>query len=572
VNRLLRPSSRTLLLSLALFALGLAAREGVAQGAEEADPPEVAVGERLFLETRFAQFFASHMTGVNAPLAVGDPVMEKTLTRGAPLDGPFAGQSMNCRACHLVDEQLGVPGGGMRTYGDFARRSPIPARDDGRLSTPRNSPPLVNASLARPGGVILHFDGEFPSLEALVKGTLSGRNYGWLPAEADLAIAHVARVIREDDGSGALAMAFGGAYAVVLSGTDPGVPQQLRLPPAYRIDVSHASDSEIFDAVARLIAVYVRQLVFEQDARGRFVGSPFDRFLERNDLPRAPRRGEAAQAYTARLREAVARVQSPVFVSEGPFEFHDADRVFGPEELAGLRIFLALPPAPGLRTAATTGVGNCAACHPAPAFTDFGFHNTGVTQMGYDGVHGDGAFARIAIPSLVQRSRRPDDYLPATVRHPHAKEPFRAVPAADRPGATDLGVWNIFANPDFPAPQEKLWHALCLQELGRDGAADRGAPALLRVLRHCRAEALLESSVAAFKTPGLRDLGHSAPYMHDGGFDTLEDVIAFYRRVSSLERVGALRNGAEELAGIALTDSDARALAAFLRSLDEDYD
>jgi len=56
---------------------------------------------------------------------------------------------MNCRACHLVDEQSGVSGGGNRTYDDFARRSPIPAREDGLATTPRQSPPLVNASLAR---------------------------------------------------------------------------------------------------------------------------------------------------------------------------------------------------------------------------------------------------------------------------------------------------------------------------------------------------------------------------------------------------------------------------------------
>ena len=35
---------------------------------------------------------------------------------------------------------------------------------------------------------------------------------------------------------------------------------------------------------------------------------------------------------------------------------------------------------------------------------------------------------------------------------------------------------------------------------------------------------------AAFKTPGLRSIGLSAPYMHDGSEATLEDVIDFYNR------------------------------------------
>ena len=54
---------------------------------------------------------------------------------------------MNCRVCHLVDESPDPGTTGTRTYADFARRSPIPDRGDGRTHTPRNSPPLVNASL-----------------------------------------------------------------------------------------------------------------------------------------------------------------------------------------------------------------------------------------------------------------------------------------------------------------------------------------------------------------------------------------------------------------------------------------
>jgi len=36
----------------------------------------------------------------------------------------------------------------------------------------------------------------------------------------------------------------------------------------------------------------------------------------------------------------------------------------------------------------------------------------------------------------------------------------------------------------------------------------------------------------AFRTPSLRNLGSTAPYMHNGAFATLPDVINFYRRVS----------------------------------------
>jgi cytochrome c peroxidase len=554
-------------LVIALSASGALAQE---------DPAEVTIGERLFLETRFAEFFAQNQIDANTPLPAGDPVVESTETTNGSLPGPFAGESMNCRSCHLVDEHLDSPGGGMRTYADFARRSPIPARHDGKLVAPRNSPSLVNASLPRPNGLILHFDGEFPSIEALVRGTLTGRNYGWLPNEGPLAVAHIARVIREDDGSGALASDFGGAYRTVLLGVDPSLPPELVLPAEFRIDVDRASDEEIVDAVARLIAAYVEQLVFATDAEGEFAGSPYDAFLAANALPNAPAPGESAAAYTRRLRAALDRLTNPAFVSDGPFEFHAADRVFGPQELQGLRIFLRPAPARRLnaKEIAAGGIGNCASCHVAPNFTDFGFHNTGVAQFEYDGLHGAGTFASLPVPTLAERNAHPNRWLPATAAHPNAQEPYRSVPAPDAPGLTDLGLWNIYANHDFRgAIQGKLWRTLCDQQLALAGVTARTPAHQIRSItrRRCTPNALLAASVAQFKTPGLRDLPHSAPYMHNGQQDTLEDVVALYRRAASDARAGRLRNAAPELRGIALLPADVDALAAFMRSLNEDY-
>ena len=87
----------------------------------------------------------------------------------------------------------------------------------------------------------------------------------------------------------------------------------------------------------------------------------------------------------------------------------------------------------------------------------------------------------------------------------------------------------------------------------------------------CSQSALLASAVAAFKTPGLRDLSHAGPYMHDGRFDTLAEVVELYRTNSDLARAGRLRNAAPDLAGIALSGSDVDALVAFLKALNEDY-
>src|SRR5262245_6485655 len=520
------------------------------------DPAEVTFGERLFLETRFAEFFARHATDVNLPLAAGDPVVEQTETTADPLPGPFVGQSQNCRSCHLVDEQLGASGGGMRTYSDFTRRSPVSDRDDEQQTTVRNSPPLVNASLQRRTGQLLHFDGEFATLEALVIATLTGRNFGWRPGEASLARAHIARVIREDDGTGELAQAFGGSYARVLRGRDPTLPAELRLRDSFRLDVERASDDRIVEVVARSIAAYVRALEFETDETGAFAGSPFDRFLELNGLPRHPRHAESDEDYSDRLRSQLELKRSPRYVEDGPFAFHEQERRFGPVELAGLRVFLRKPPKTGIgpNELLTGGIGNCLSCHPPPAFSDFRLHNTGVSQLEYDAVHGEEAFAALEVPDLTTRGLDPERWLPATEQHPDAREPLRAVPSAEHPEHADLGVWNTFGNSDFPAPQRRLRRLLCS-----------------RVPR-CSPEVALQKAFAAFKTPGLRDLSHSAPYLHDGGSDTLEDVIQVYREASDLARAGALRNGSPEMAGISLTVHDVAPLAAFLRSLNEDYE
>lgn len=527
--------------------------------ADESDPAEVAIGERLFLETRFAQFFFANSNGhANAVVPNGDPTLDFTVTTTGVLPGPFAGTSMNCRSCHLVDEQSATAGGGMRTYGDFARRSPIPARADGKTLTPRNSPPLVNASLRR-GNFLLHFDGEFATPEDLVRATLTGRNYGWLPREGAQALRHVAHIIRNDDGTGELAQAFGGAYRVVFKGTDLSIPAELRLPRRYRLDVLRASDEEILNAIARLVSVYLRQLIFAQNERGVFNGSPYDAFLRKNNLPAMPRQGESDLEYSRRLRKLLDGLPQPRFVTEadGHFEFHNQSFVFGPTELAGLKTFLREPKRlPLTEVELTTGsIGNCIACHAAPNFTDFSLHNTGAAQDEYDSIHGAGAFAALYIPDLLTRRLNFNAYLPPTADHPNALGPYLDIPSAGNPGRTDLGAWNVFANPDHPRPQARIRNLLCADEHQRN----------------CSNHELLLKAIASFKTPGLRDLSHAAPYLHTGRADDLTAVIALYGKFSALARAGTMRNPAPALKGIALQASDAQALVAFLRALNEDY-
>src|SRR6185369_654390 len=211
---------------------------------------------------------------------------------------------------------------------------------------------------------------------------------------------------------------------------------------------------------------YMQSLVFVQDLDGNYNATAYDLFLAKNGLPRRPRPGEKPSTYSRRLRRAVKRLTDPTFVTaaDGHLDLHTHPFQFGPDELAGLRIFLAESRhRASVRQLSEGGVGNCVSCHPPPDFTDFSFHNTGATEEEYDAVHGQGAFAALAIPTLRVRNADPDQFLPASPAHPNALAPFRAAASAAQPGSTDLGLWNIYQNPAFPDPehQQALQTMIC---------------------------------------------------------------------------------------------------------------
>lgn len=233
------------------------------------------------------------------------------------------------------------------------------------------------------------------------------------------------------------------------------------------------------------------------------------------------------------------------------------------------------------------------------------------------------------MPTLAVRQSNYDAYLPPTPNHPQATGMFETPPATNNPGAVDLGLWNVFANPDFPAPQAGLCQILpkllelpspqitCSILTGNQFtfSGTNGVPGgIYYVLvatnlqlsgwvvmatntfdglghfsfasafaanasqRFYRLSLVLPSPneelprmIALFKTPSLRDLGHSDPYLHTGRMNSIEAVIQFYQNFSDKARQNDVRNAAPELRDISLDDSAVAPLAAFLRSLNEDY-
>jgi cytochrome c peroxidase len=68
--------------------------------------------------------------------------------------------------------------------------------------------------------------------------------------------------------------------------------------------------------------------------------------------------------------------------------------------------------------------------------------------------------------------------------------------------------------------------------------------------------------IGLFKSPSLRNVAHTAPYMHDGRFDTLEKVIDHYGK-----EVKAHPNLDPRVRRLNFTDSERAALVAFLKTL-----
>lgn len=76
------------------------------------------------------------------------------------------------------------------------------------------------------------------------------------------------------------------------------------------------------------------------------------------------------------------------------------------------------------------------------------------------------------------------------------------------------------------------------------------------------------SDMGLFKTPTLRNIELTAPYMHDGRYQTLEDVIEHYNsKVKNSSTLDPIMTKPSKLYGLGLTAQDKQDLVAFLKTL-----
>ncbi|MGH9761124.1 MAG: cytochrome c peroxidase, partial [Blastocatellia bacterium] len=258
----------------------------------------------------------------------------------------------SCSRCHQFDQDPQ----GLHAYNDLLNRSWQPFRiEDPRREAARNAPVLLDS------GVMprLHYDGEFTSLEDLIKGTLSGRTMGWLPNERDEAFDFVRKIVLSDQGDD--------------SSNAESYDREFQT--AYRVEAAKLERDKLIDLVSRAIAAYVRTLKTSR-------ATPYDELVKLNGIPDAPAAGETPRDYAAGVISRVAKLQAAGLLR--------LPKGFDREALTGMKIFF--------RTDGARAVGDCAVCHVPPYFTDFSFHNLGISQTDYDRVHGEGRFAALRIP------------------------------------------------------------------------------------------------------------------------------------------------------------------------------
>ena len=75
-----------------------------------------------------------------------------------------------------------------------------------------------------------------------------------------------------------------------------------------------------------------------------------------------------------------------------------------------------------------------------------------------------------------------------------------------------------------------------------------------------------ENDIGKFKTPSLRNIEYTAPYFHDGSFETLEEVIDFFATGGSDHM-----NKDPRLSAFSINDEEKEQLIAFLKTLSDPY-
>jgi cytochrome c peroxidase len=125
--------------------------------------------------------------------------------------------------------------------------------------------------------------------------------------------------------------------------------------------------------------------------------------------------------------------------------------------------------------------------------------------------------------------------------------------------------------PNFTAQENRGRHLFMTSvRAGGAGCSSCHLPPTFALAPDARSNGLDRGETRLFKAPSLRNVGLTGPYMHDGRFQTLTEVVAFYDRgIQEGPALDArLRQGGEPQR-LNLSGADQAALVAFLMTLND---
>jgi cytochrome c peroxidase len=255
----------------------------------------------------------------------------------------------------------------------------------------------------------------------------------------------------------------------------------------------------------------------------------------------------AATRIYVNFAKAIAAYEYTLISKNSPFDVW-ADGGFVPGELSpeaerGAELFV--------------GKAACAECHSGPNFTDNRFHNIGVPQLG--------------------------EYVPTTADCPEGgwcdcvsddtDLPKNCLPEGARDGLRKLRA-NRFRrdsewSDDVECRSHFAYHSMPDYAKSHPDECDG------RVKYYSLPLADMdETLIGAWKTPSLRDVALTAPYMHNGMYSTLREVIADHYNTGAVhgrrgETVGTLDT---RMTILTLSNQEIDDLVAFLNSLTGEVD
>ena len=81
----------------------------------------------------------------------------------------------------------------------------------------------------------------------------------------------------------------------------------------------------------------------------------------------------------------------------------------------------------------------------------------------------------------------------------------------------------------------------------------------------------IEYNVGAFKTPTIRNIERTAPYMHNGTFKTLEEVMEFYNKGGGNGLGLTLQHQTLPSKSLDLSDKEIKSIISFMKSLTDEF-